>query len=268
MFEIEIHDIKWHRIKFGKPENPAIIFLHGFMGSSEDWQPIINRFSNSHYCIAYDLPGHGNSSVESHNEFYGIENTISSLKRELEKNEINDFVLVGYSMGGRIALSFAIKYPELIRKLVLVSASPGIESASLREVRIKVDNEIAEKIESMDMHSFLKLWYSAPIFVGINQTSLFGKLISRREYNNKQCLIKSLEYAGTGRMTPLWDEIKTFNKPVMLISGERDIKYGLIHDKMQELFPNSVSYIIKDSAHIVHLEQPKEFEHRLRNFIN
>lgn len=268
MFEIEIHDIKWNSIKFGKPENPAIVFLHGFMGSSEDWQPTINRFANTHYCIAYDLPGHGGTSVQGHDEFYSIENTISSLKREIEQSGIKDFVLVAYSMGGRIALSFAIKYPELIRKLVLVSTSPGIESANLREARINFDSEVAEKINSMDLRNFLKLWYSAPIFVGINQTSLFGKLISRREFNDKQCLIKSLEYAGTGQMKPLWNEIKTFNKPVMLLSGERDIKYGIIHTKMHELFPNSVSYIIKDSAHIVQLEQPKEFEYKLRNFID
>ncbi len=267
MFEIEIHDIKWNCTKFGKSENPCIIFLHGFMGTSEDWIPLMKRLAGEYYCIAFDLPGHNLTEVEGYDEFYTIENTCTSLKKEIENQGIKDFHLVAYSMGGRIALTFAIKYPEIINKLVLISTSPGIESAELREERIKFDADVADKIRTSELHNFLKLWYSAPIFAGINQTNLFGKLISRRAYNNKESLVKSLIYTGTGKMRPLWNDIQTFPKPVLLIAGERDRKYCIINSKMDELFTNSTFKIIKNSAHIVFIEQPKEFEIELRNFI-
>ena len=267
MFEIEIHDIKWNSIKIGNPENPCMVFLHGFMGSSEDWIQIMKHFASEYYCIAFDLPGHNETIVEGYDEFYTIENTCASLKKELANNGIKNFHLIGYSMGGRIALTFAVKYPETINKLVLISTSPGIESADLREERKKFDADIAEKIRTSELHNFLKLWYSAPIFKGLNQTNLYGKLISRRGYNNKEVLVKSLEYTGTGKMNPLWNDIQSFSKPVLLVAGEKDRKYCIINVKMNELFPNSSLAIIKDSAHIVHLEQPKEFENELRNFI-
>lgn len=267
MLEIEIHDIKWNCIKFGKSDSPCIIFLHGFMGSSEDWIPLMRRLAEEYYCIAYDLPGHNQTEVEGYDEFYTIDNTCASLKKEIDSQGITNFHLVAYSMGGRIALTFAIKYPEIINKLVLISTSPGIESAVLREDRIKFDAEIAEKIRTLELHNFLKLWYSAPIFAEINQTNLFGKLIARRTYNNKESLIKSLEYSGTGEMRPLWNDIQSYQKPVLLITGERDRKYCIINSKMDELFPNSTFKIIKKSAHIVFMEQPKEFEFELRNFI-
>ncbi len=109
--------------KFGDPSNPLLVFLHGFMGSTGDWQDIINQLSNEYYCLAFDLTGHGSTEATS-NDDYKIEDCSTQLINWIVKNIKDKFNLCGYSMGGRLALFMVVNYPNKINKVILESASP------------------------------------------------------------------------------------------------------------------------------------------------
>jgi pimeloyl-ACP methyl ester carboxylesterase len=114
----------------GDPRRPAILLLHGFMGSGADWAVAISALDERFYCVAPDLPGHGASLGMPHQGAYTIEGAAQALLALLDELEIERPLVVGYSMGGRLALYLALRHPEGCSALFLESASPGIEDAA------------------------------------------------------------------------------------------------------------------------------------------
>src|SRR3712207_4582359 len=96
----------------GEPHRPAILFLHGFMGSGADWAHTISALDERSYCVAPDLPGHGSSLGMPHPGAYTIEGAAQALLTLLDELEIERPLIVGYSMGGRLALYLALRHAE------------------------------------------------------------------------------------------------------------------------------------------------------------
>src|SRR5687768_14571218 len=122
----------------GSPGHPAVLFLHGFMGSSADWQDVVAATMDLAYCIALDLPGHG-SSLGLTPEAYTMEGTTQAAVQTLDELEVERPAIAGYSMGGRLALYLALRYPERCAGLFLESTSPGLESGEERKARREAD---------------------------------------------------------------------------------------------------------------------------------
>src|SRR4030067_3365593 len=146
----ELAGLKFNIEFFHTVENnkPYLLFLHGFTGSSDDWKSIVPHVNQNFSSFGIDLIGHGKSSSPDNIEFYSanaIANQISSIIGHTIKRKV---IPVGYSMGGRAALSFTIKYPEMVEALILESTAPGIEDEKVREERIKKDEEVASFIET------------------------------------------------------------------------------------------------------------------------
>ena len=110
----------------GSPDHPAVLFLHGFMGSSADWKDVVAATMDLAFCITPDLPGHG-ASLGLTPEAYTMEGTTRAVVQTLDELEVERPAIVGYSMGGRLALYLALRYPERCAGLFLESASPGLE---------------------------------------------------------------------------------------------------------------------------------------------
>ena len=169
----------------GDPRLPAILFLHGFMGSGADWASEISVLDEHFYCVAPDLPGHG-SSLALPPDAYTIEGTTRALLDLLDELGITRAVLVGYSMGGRIALYLALRHPERCSGLFLQSASPGIEEPAERLARRKADEERARRLESGDLASFLEAWYRQPLFASLaRREGLLRETIEARMRNDR-----------------------------------------------------------------------------------
>src|SRR5919206_4942182 len=132
---------------FGSPKNPDVLCLHGFMGSSADWQDVASAIGDRAFCIAPDLPGHG-GSLGLPPGAYTTEGTARAVIRTLDELEARRPVIVGYSMGGRLALYLALRYPERCAGLFLESSSPGLQGAGEREKRRAADQEKAKRLES------------------------------------------------------------------------------------------------------------------------
>ena len=122
---------------WGLRASPPLLLLHGFLGCSEDWEQVCQVLSKRFFCIAPDLPGHGMTAFETtrHGSFTPCAQAVKDL---LDSLGMTGIPAIGYSMGGRLLLGLAVTAPGLFSRLVLESASPGIEDADARGTRLAV----------------------------------------------------------------------------------------------------------------------------------
>jgi 2-succinyl-6-hydroxy-2,4-cyclohexadiene-1-carboxylate synthase len=165
-------------------------------------------------------------------------------------------VLAGYSMGGRLALALALRRPERVARLVLVSASPGLADASERAARRAADEALAERIEAVGCEAFAREWAAQPLFAG--QSAEVAALAHadrlRRSAAEHAAQLRGL---GTGVMPPLWDRLGALAMPVTLVVGERDAKYRAIAERMAERLPDGEIVVVTGAGHAAALEAPE-----------
>ena len=247
---------------------PRIIFLHGFLGSGSDWVPIARKLEDKYCCILVDLPGHGESDIEaSGNPDLFFTETVDALAMELSRSSSSPSFLVGYSMGGRIALSLLLRHPELFAKAIILSASPGLATEKERLSRRESDEGIARKIEK-NFAGFIQAWYEQPLFASLKNHPVFKEVESERKINNPSNLALALRLLGTGQQPSLWDELQQNKVPIQFFAGEKDLKFVEIGRQMVNLCTESTLEIFPGCGHTLHLENRELFLDRLTQFFN
>jgi 2-succinyl-6-hydroxy-2,4-cyclohexadiene-1-carboxylate synthase len=257
----------WHAKTYGDPDNPAILFLHGFMGSGADWTAIIQGLMIHYYCITVDLPGHGKTRVRQSKKDYAMPGVAENLVRMLAELRIRKCIVVGYSMGGRLALYLALHYPDRFFKGVLESASPGLSKREDCLARIAHDEKLASELESVPFETFLRTWYSQPIFESLKRHPDFQDLLKRRQSNIPAELALSLRHMGTGRQPSLWARLRHNRVPLLFMTGEMDARFRAITSRMEGMCPYSRMEIIAGCGHNIHFENPSVFIELLKSFI-
>ncbi len=238
---------------------PPILLLHGFTGSSVDWQMIARELARQYRVITLDLPGHGKTVIAPPDEEnYSMRWVAVDISYILDELEIEQVHLVGYSMGGRMALYFAINHGRRLQTLTLGSTSPGIEDDDERETRRKEDRDLADNIEDKGIDWFLNHWQSLPLWQSQSDV-LKERLRNRRAQNDPEGLAYSLRGMGQGAMPSLWGDLGRLPIPVKLIAGEDDEKYVAITQRMDSLIPNSDVTLVNGAGHAVHVENPEAF---------
>ncbi len=240
----------------GVADRPApLVALHGFTGSGEDFEalaPLLGR-----EILAPDLPGHGEAATLPGP--YTMERVTAALAGLLGRNELERPVLLGYSMGGRVALSFALRYPDRVAALVLIGANPGLVEPAERAARRRSDEALAARIEAEGVPAFLAYWSAVPLIA--TQARIpepyRSAARSRRLRNRARGLAASLRELGTGAMPPLWRELPRLAAPTLLITGAEDAKYRAIAARMAGLIPGAQRALIPGAGHCAHLEQPE-----------
>jgi 2-succinyl-6-hydroxy-2,4-cyclohexadiene-1-carboxylate synthase len=243
----------------GDPHRPTVLFLHGFMGSGADWSDAISALDERFYCVAPDLPGHG-ASLGLLPEAYTVEGATRAVLDLLDRFGAGRPAIVGYSMGGRLALYLALRHPERCSGLFLESASPGIEDATKREARCRSDEERAERLEAGDLASILHDWYRQPLFASLAQREdLLQETIEARMRNDPVELARSLRGMGTGHQPSLWDDLDALQVPAVAVAGELDEKYARISRRIAGSSPNARAVVIPGAGHNVRLEAPEVY---------
>jgi 2-succinyl-6-hydroxy-2,4-cyclohexadiene-1-carboxylate synthase len=243
----------------GDPHRPAVLFLHGFMGSGADWADAVSVLDERFYCVTPDLPGHG-GSLGLPPEAYTIDGAARALLELLDELEVERPSIVGYSMGGRLALYLALRYPERCSTLFLESASPGIDDAVERQARRKADEEKAKRLESGDLASFLHDWYRQPLFASLaRREGLVQQIIEVRMRNDPIELARSLRGMGAGDQASLWGELDSLQVPALAVTGELDEKFVRISRRMSGYSPNAHAVVVPGAGHNVRLEAPEAY---------
>ncbi len=225
----------------------AATFLHGFTQTKESWLPVVESLTSEIEATLIDAPGHGESPVDGRSLPHSADDVAQCMPTG---------VLVGYSMGARIALHTALQHPDKVHGLVLVSGTPGLRSESERAERRVSDEALADHIEEMGVSQFIPEWLSNPMFEGLSEQYAD---IPKRNNNTAQGLADSLRCAGTGTQESLWDQLKNLHMPVLIITGERDQKFTDIGREMTTEIPHCEFRVMSGAGHTCHLEDINQF---------
>lgn len=247
-----------------------VFLLHGFTGSSNDWNEIIPQLSKNFSYVAVDLIGHGKSDSLSDVDNYTASALVEQLDEVFHHFTKNKFFLVGYSMGGRAALSYAVKFPEKLAGLILESTSAGITDEKLREERILHDEQVIEILEKKSLEEFFKFWMSQDLFASLK--NLPEEKVRQSQISKVKCqkigLINSLKGFGTGVMPPLHNKLNSIKCKILLITGELDSKFTQLNSELSKSFPSANHVVAKNAGHNVHLEKAEEFTKITLEFLN
>ncbi len=246
-----------------------LLLLHGFTGSSRSWDQHLRAFAAVRRTIAVDFIGHGRSDAPEDWRRYSMERCVEDLQALLDRLAVADFDLLGYSMGGRVALQLAAAVPDRIRRLIVESGSPGLADAPERELRIRADDALAEGIDGDGLTAFVNLWERVPLFASQARlpAEVRARVRAQRLESDPRGLANSLRGTGTGRQTSLWGRLPSLWMPVLLLAGELDEKYCDLAQQMAALLPNATVRIIHEAGHTTHLEQPAAFQETVLTFL-
>ncbi|MDO9299736.1 MAG: 2-succinyl-6-hydroxy-2,4-cyclohexadiene-1-carboxylate synthase [Anaerolineales bacterium] len=257
-------------ISLGNSHNPPLVFLHGFLGKGKSWLEIACPFSDRFYCILPDLPGHGDNTKIDITAPLNFDILTEWLSHLLDQIPVSKIHLVGYSLGGRAALTFACRYPKRILTLTLESANPGITDESERAHRLAEDTARAETILKDGMSAFVENWYHMPLFASLTthpQKLSVEAIKESAKSNRPDWMAKVIRELSPGAQKPLWDSVSTLSLPVLLITGEKDEKYVQVIHKMAEHISNCKHVIVPEAGHNVHAEQTKEYISLVQKFL-
>lgn len=268
-----------------KPSQPTLVFLHGLLGSGQDWRTVIAQLSNQYQCITIDLPGHGLSALvepscgtNTVTEYSGFESVHQALLATLAHRNISDYVLIGYSMGARLAMFHAmmvdIKSNDSVFSLSSqVSQSPRLTKVLLegghfglpeteRAERYQNDQQWAAHFSREPLVTVLQDWYQQSVFASLT-TEQRQHLVLKRSDNLGAGIATMLLATSLAKQPQMLPILQKISLPIRYLCGEKDQKF-----KQLAIDSKLDFQVIKDAGHNIHIEQPVAFAHALLAFVN
>jgi 2-succinyl-6-hydroxy-2,4-cyclohexadiene-1-carboxylate synthase len=263
---IDLGDVSYNVITAGA--GAPLMLLHGFTGCADSWSGVQPALASRFELITPDLLGHGSSDAPPDPSRYRMERCVDDLVSIMDVIGLERCNLLGYSMGGRIALAAALRHPRRFASLILESASPGLASEAERRQRVAGDNELADLIEREGVGNFVARWERLPLFSTQERlpAAVRARLRQQRMANRPAGLANSLRGLGTGVQDPLWERLGAVRIPCMIMAGELDLKFVTIARRMAAAIAGARLALIADCGHAVHLEAPAQFVRLVSDF--
>ncbi|MGL4250650.1 MAG: 2-succinyl-6-hydroxy-2,4-cyclohexadiene-1-carboxylate synthase [Aeromonas sp.] len=238
-----------------------LVLLHGLLGNSSDWQPLIDRLPAIH-CIALDLPCHGH-----HHKIRvsGFEQSHQWLVAELANRNIERYLLAGYSLGGRLALYHASREPAGLQGLLLENCHPGLP-VSERAARIQHDERWAQRFERDALADVLGDWYRQGVFADLDEAER-ARQIARRIGNEACAIAAMLRTTSLGQQPDLAPWLGQSTLPVTYVSGKRDLKFHQLACQLASQ-NRKINHLVMDGGHNLHAHQPDHFARLLAEWAN
>jgi 2-succinyl-6-hydroxy-2,4-cyclohexadiene-1-carboxylate synthase len=224
------------------------VLLHGFTGYARSF---------SHLgldAVTPDLPGHNGAPPAT-----SWEDALDRLEPLLDPGPV---ILGGYSMGARLALGLALRRPERIARLVLASATAGIEGDEERARRRADDEELARFVEQRGVPAFIERWERNPILASLTPVQMQQLRLERLQHEAAG-LASALRHLGPGAQPSYWSELHRLQVPVTLLAGRRDTKFTALAERLHLALPRPELRLL-ECGHVVHVEQPEAFTGALR----
>ncbi|MBD2099374.1 alpha/beta fold hydrolase [Leptolyngbya sp. FACHB-261] len=257
---------KLHYLDSGLDRPTALICLHGFTGSSRDFLKVPKAIAGQYRLLIPDLPGHGQTHLSE--AAFETSAQVSLLQQWLEHLGWSRIHLLGYSMGGRLALQFAVRNPARLRSLILVSATAGIVEKAARTDRVSQDQQLADRLLSSKPEQFLYSWLSQPLFQDLFEQgeSILTSEIQRRLPIQLTGLASSLRHFGSGAMPSTWHQLNRIQEPTLIVAGCKDAKYLELAHRLVASLPNSVLETL-ETGHSPIVGAPTVFWEQVANFL-
>ena len=243
-------------VSTGPASAPRVVCLHGFLGDGEDWRPLVEYCGGRYRFDLVDLPGHGSSTGP-----YDFTACVAELIRLAQGAS----ALVGYSMGGRLALATAVAGVPSLRALIIVSASPGLDDGTVRAARLAEDEHRAGRLEAEGLPAFVRTWYDQALFASLaRQPTLRERLIQLRSQGSAVERANALRGLSVGNQPSYWDALGRLDTPSLWVAGEEDASYTGIARRAAgsawravNLSGRGRALILPSAGHMPHIEQPE-----------
>lgn len=233
----------------GVVSGPPVMLLHGFTQNARCWGLLGTELCSHRDVIAVDLPGHG----LSHHDDADLDRAAALVAEVIEGLDEPPLV-IGYSMGGRVALHVALAHPDAVSALVLIGATGGLDGDAERQQRRDADAALAERLLEDGLDMFLDQWLALPLFADLDDLAAARE---QRLTNRVEGLAASLRHCGTGRQRPLWPDLHTVSIPTLCIAGGHDDKFiGLGQRLVTSIGSNAELVTIDGAGHACHLSAP------------
>jgi esterase len=255
--------VSLHFKEYGDKSGVPLIIIHGFLGSLDNWHTLATRWSEAGmYVIALDMRNHGKSP---HTSTHSIPEMSADVQVFLHEKHIKNAVVLGHSMGGKVAMHLALHHPELVQKLVVVDIAP-------KKYRSGAHDDVFNAIKSVNLHTFTTRKEAEQAmfpFIG--------------DFGTRQFVLKSLERDGDrfkwkfnidvlmNAYNEVIDEIKpgnTYNGQVLFIKGGLSL-YIKPDDEtfIKHLFPLAMVHTIEQAGHWLHADKPDHTFELVSNFV-
>ncbi len=256
---IQIKNVNYHITINGEGE--PLLLLHGFTGDSGTWLPFIPVWKKNYKVITVDIVGHGKTDSPEDVADFSMKESMDHLKEIIDSLRISPVNLLGYSMGGRLALAYCIEYPETVKKLILESASPGLKTEEEQRQRRIQDEKLGNSILEQGIINFVDKWEKIPLFKSQERLDSTVKqtIRNQRLANNPIGLANSLKGMGTGAQSSYWSQISKIKTDTLLLTGELDPKFNQIAEEMVKSNKKMRHLNVNDAGHAIHVEKPEIF---------
>jgi 2-succinyl-6-hydroxy-2,4-cyclohexadiene-1-carboxylate synthase len=234
--------------------NAPLIFLHGFLGTPSMWRAVEDHLrAPITNCLV--LPGHGADPwfPPEPSDFFA---TVDALAKSISGSPKS--IVVGYSMGARVALALTLRHPEKITRAILIGVDAGIEDEKMRAERIAWDDAWAERAKTESLESFASAWEDLPIFESQKKLPADARasLREQRTSHTPNGIAWAMRALGLGRMPNLWPLLEQNEVPLSLISGALDRKFTEKSRAIMTRSKNARATIVENVGHNVALEAP------------
>jgi 2-succinyl-6-hydroxy-2,4-cyclohexadiene-1-carboxylate synthase len=227
-----------------------VLFIPGFMQRGDAWRP-----------VAELLPERYPSTLLDHRE-----DTLEGRLREIADAAADGAVLVGYSLGGRLALRAVLREPARYAGVVTVGATAGIDDPAMRSARADADERLASWMEAAAIEDVVGIWERQPLFADQSE-SLVEEQRPGRLSHDPAGLAMLLRTAGQGVVEPVWHELLTLDLPLLAVAGARDEGYVAAAQRMADVAPRGRAAIVEDAGHAAQLQRPDLVAELIAEFI-
>lgn len=252
----------------GSTDAPALIFLHGFLGNHQDWHQSIQQLKEQFRCITLDLPGHGNSiSVQTPLE-NGFQHCHQLIKDTLDRLKLTKYILVGYSLGGRIALDYArTQNDERLKHLVLESSHIGLnKQIPDKEQRYQHDLQWAQKFATQSLLQSLEQWYQQEVFADLSCQQRL-KVVNQRAHNYGVFLANMLLSTSLAKQQSGQRFLEHTSLPISYLFGQNDEKFQNIA-KSLPIKENIKTHGFNGVGHNIHQQAPLDYTQKLKQILS
>jgi len=250
--------------EFGEENEEKLLILHGLFGMSDNWVSPAKKLAEHFHCIIPDLRNHGQSM---HHSIFSYEAMLEDLEELIDDHDLYQCNILGHSMGGKLAMYFALNNPEVVKKLVVADISPvnyrPTRHAELLKIMQNLDfNQIKDRkdIEKYLMENLEEkrmMWFVMKNIKMITRTQYAWKLNIQAIMDN---IVNIFEFDESG--------LNSFKGPTLFLKGaDSDFILTEHEPQIKKLFSNSEIKTIPNAGHWLHADQPEVFLDKVGTFL-
>jgi 2-succinyl-6-hydroxy-2,4-cyclohexadiene-1-carboxylate synthase len=249
---------------------PPVVLLHGFTGSGRTLAGTAAALRPGFRTVRVDLVGHGRSDAPSNPAAYALEACAAQVAHVIERTCDGSAHVLGYSMGGRVALGLAVAHPARVRSTILIGARAGLADPAVRAERRRADEALARDLERDGLEAFVERWMALPLFASQARLGPGFLAGARRERLSQPPagLAASLRGMGAGAQPPLFERLGEVDAPSLIVVGEQDERFAAVADDLARRLPRARAVRIAGAGHAAHLERPEAFARVAREFLH